>query len=206
MAHVNKRHPKAAAALSGKVETKAEERRENPGKTNSSNPGKTNSIQLSIPGKANSIQLSIPGKANSIKLRVPSKERGNGNRVSSHGWHTSVVCPQCDYNPTSETDLKNHVQIAHVLNHEERVATNDGVEHSSEAASEAAVTATPQGLSTVSEVVILQHCLSFPLFFLVHTELCKFVGKCGVAQMAALWRHNVWPLSGIFSSAALAGM
>ena len=117
MAHVSKRHPEAAAALkieaalhNTKVETKAEMKVENPGRTNEN-----------------------PGKAGSIKLRVPSRERGNNNNsvVGGHGggWHTSVVCPQCDYNPTSETDLKNHVQIAHVKNH----ADDDGAEHSSEA-------------------------------------------------------------------------
>ena len=123
MAHVSKRHPEAAAALkikaalhNTKVESKAEMKVENPRRTDQN-----------------------PGKANFIKLRVPSRERGNNNSVvGGHGgWHTSVVCPQCDYNPTSETDLKNHVRIAHDQNHEEdqkvSAADDDGGEHFSEA-------------------------------------------------------------------------
>ena len=149
MAHVSKRHPEAAAALlnAGKVEvTKTEEGRDNWGKANE------------IPGKASE----NPGRASFIKLRVPSKERGNGNNNrpsvgNNNGWHTSVVCAQCDYMPTSETDLKNHVQIAHVENHEEQVAG---------AGAEAEATATtPQGMSTVR--YILRSFLSFPSFVLV---------------------------------------
>ena len=122
VAHVSKRHPEAAAALL--------------------NAGKTEE-GIYNPGKANE----NPGKASFIKLRVPSKERGNGNNnrpasVSNSGWHTSVVCAQCDYMPTSETDLKNHVQIAHVENHDDQVAA---------AADEGEVTSTPppQGMGTV---------------------------------------------------------
>ena len=136
MAHVSKRHPEAAAALlnAGQVEvTKSEEGRDNRGKANE------------IPGRANE----NPGRASFIKLRVPSKERGNGNNNrpsvgNNSGWHTSVVCAQCDYMPTSETDLKNHVQIAHVENHEDQVAGAEA------AADEGEATAPPpQGTSTV---------------------------------------------------------
>ena len=135
MAHVSKRHPEAAAAL--KIEAALHNTKVEITKTE--NPGRTNEN---------------PGKAGSIKLRIPSRERGNNNSVvGGHGgWHTSVVCPQCDYNPTSETDLKNHVHIAHAKNHAEdqkvsAAADNDGDEHSTEA--ETAKVTPPQDLSLV---------------------------------------------------------